>query len=153
MIERRNYKQSRLSLLKKTPSSSTPLPLQNPLTFSEQKRLSVLAYPNESSGGLYEGYFDDHFGKCFCPLLINRIAFGSPHSRSYQSGVGQRPAKSLRSRTPFRIQKIALHRGSSQSSFSSDPPLVFPTPLSSSARSSRFAKLESPRPVTKIVET
>src|SRR5262245_59303502 len=46
------------------------------------------ARPNQSSGGLYEGYFDDPFGKCFCPLLIDRIAFGSSHSGSYQSGVG-----------------------------------------------------------------
>ena len=33
------------------------------------------AYPNESLGRVYEGHFDDTFGKCFCPLLIDRIAF------------------------------------------------------------------------------
>jgi len=68
-------------------------------------------------GGLYEGYLDDTFGKCFCPLLINRIAFGSPHSGSHEFDVGQRPAKSLGSWTPFRLQKIGLRGGSSHSSF------------------------------------
>jgi hypothetical protein len=58
----------------------------------------------------YEGYFDDTFGKCFCPLLIDRIDFGSQHSGSYQFDVGQRPAKSLGSWTPFRFPKIGLHR-------------------------------------------
>jgi len=43
--------------------------------------------------GFYEGYFDDIFGKCFCPLLIDRINFGSQHSGSYQFDVGQRSAK------------------------------------------------------------
>jgi hypothetical protein len=57
-------------------------------------------------GGLYEGYLDDTFGKCFRPLLIERIAFGSQHSGSYEFDAGQRPAKSLRSWTPFRLQKI-----------------------------------------------
>jgi len=57
-------------------------------------------------GGLYEGYLDDTFGKCFCPLLINRFALGCQHSGSYELDVGQRPAKSLRSWTPFRLQKI-----------------------------------------------
>jgi hypothetical protein len=59
-------------------------------------------------GVLYEGYLDDTFGKCFCPLLINRIAFGSQHSGSHEFDVGQRPAKSLGSWTPFRLQKIGL---------------------------------------------
>jgi hypothetical protein len=47
------------------------------------------AYPNESLGRFYEGYLDDTFGKCFCPLLIDRIAFGSQHSGSYEFDVGQ----------------------------------------------------------------
>lgn len=59
-------------------------------------------------GGLYEGYFDDAFGNCFCHLLIDRVAFGSPHSGSYKYDVGQRPAKSLGTGTSFRLQKIAL---------------------------------------------
>ena len=59
-------------------------------------------------GSAYEGYLDDTFGKCFCPLLINRIAFGSQHSGSHEFDVGQRPAKSLGSWTPFRLQKIGL---------------------------------------------
>jgi hypothetical protein len=69
-------------------------------------------------GGLYEGYLDDTFGECFCPLLINRITFGSQHSGLHEFDVGQRPAKSLGSWTPFRLQKIGLRRGSSHSSFS-----------------------------------
>jgi hypothetical protein len=57
-------------------------------------------------GGLYEGYLDDTLGQCFCPLLINRLAFGCQHSGSYKLDVGQRPAKSLGSWTPFRLKKI-----------------------------------------------
>ena len=57
-------------------------------------------------GGLYEGYLDDTLGQCFCPLLINRLAFGCQHSGSYKLDVGQRPAKSLGSWTPFRLQTI-----------------------------------------------
>jgi hypothetical protein len=57
-------------------------------------------------GGLYEGYLDDTLGQCFCPLLINRLALGRQHSGSYELDVGQRPAKSLRSWTPFRLEKI-----------------------------------------------
>jgi hypothetical protein len=76
----------------------------------------------------YEGFLDDTFGKSFCPLLIDRIAFGSQHSGSYQFDVGQRPAKSLGSWTPFRLQKIGytefLHTHPSRS-FSWDPPLLF----------------------------
>jgi len=60
-------------------------------------------------GGLYEGYFDDTFGKCFCPLLIDRIDLSNQHSGSYEFDIGQRPAKSLRSWTAFRLQKIGLH--------------------------------------------
>src|SRR5262245_59289590 len=33
------------------------------------------------SGRLCEGYVDDAFRECFGPLLIDRIAFGSPHPR------------------------------------------------------------------------
>jgi hypothetical protein len=81
-----------------------------------------------SREGLYEGYFDDAFGECFCPFLIDRIAFGSPHSGLHEFDVGQRPAKSLGSWTPFRLQKIGytevLHTHSSRS-FSWDPPLLF----------------------------
>ena len=57
-------------------------------------------------GGLYEGYLDDTLGKCFRPLLINRLALGCQHFGSHGLDVGQRPAKSLRSWTPFRLQKI-----------------------------------------------
>ena len=57
-------------------------------------------------GGLYEGYLDDTLGKCFRPLLINRLALGCQHFGSHGLDVGQRPAKSLRSWTPFRFQKI-----------------------------------------------
>jgi hypothetical protein len=57
-------------------------------------------------GRLYEGYLDDNFGKRFCPFLIDRIAFGSQHSGLHEFDVGQRPAKSLGSWTPFRFQKI-----------------------------------------------
>ena len=67
------------------------------------------AYTSKSLGGLYEGYFDDPFGKCFRSFLTDRIAFGGRSSGSYEFGLGQRPAKSLRSRTPFRLQKIGLH--------------------------------------------
>jgi hypothetical protein len=58
-------------------------------------------------GGLYEGYFDDTVGKCFCPLLIDRIDFGSQHSGLHEFDVGQRPTESLGSWTPFRLQKIS----------------------------------------------
>jgi hypothetical protein len=57
-------------------------------------------------GGLYERYLDDTLGQCLCPLLINRLALGCQHSGSYELDVGQRPAKSLGSWTPFRFQKI-----------------------------------------------
>jgi hypothetical protein len=60
-------------------------------------------------GGLYEGYLDDTLGQCFCPLLINRITLGSQHSGLDEFDVGQRPAKSLRSWTLLRLQKIGLH--------------------------------------------
>jgi hypothetical protein len=60
-----------------------------------------------SWGGLYEGYFDDNFGKRFCPFLLDRIAFGSQHSGLHEFDVGQRPTESLGSWTPFRFQKIA----------------------------------------------
>ena len=72
-------------------------------------RRKDLAFRALGEGGLYEGYFDDTFGKCFCPLLIDHIDFGSQHSGSYEFDVGQRPAKSLRSWTAFRLQKIGLH--------------------------------------------
>jgi len=52
------------------------LPLYEERESSQEPSLS------RSRGGLYEGFFDDTFGKCFCPLLIDRIAFGSPHSGS-----------------------------------------------------------------------
>jgi hypothetical protein len=42
------------------------------------------AYPNENLGRAYEGYFDDPFDKCFCPLLTAGIDFGSQDSRSYE---------------------------------------------------------------------
>ena len=57
-------------------------------------------------GGLYEGYLDDTLGKCFRPLLINRLALGCQHFGSHGLDAGQRPAKSLGSWTPFRFQKI-----------------------------------------------
>jgi hypothetical protein len=56
--------------------------------------------------GFYEGYLDDTLGQCFCPFLIDRITLGSQHSGLDELDVGQRPAKSLRSWTPFRLQKI-----------------------------------------------
>src|SRR4029450_9859466 len=74
----------------------------------EERQSSQEPGLSRSRGGLYEGYFDDIFGKCFCPLLIDRIAFGSQHFGSYEFAVGQRPAKSLRSWTPVRLQKIGF---------------------------------------------
>jgi len=59
-------------------------------------------------GGLYEGYLDHPFGNCFRSLLIDRIAFGSRSSGSYEFDLGQQLGKSLRSRTPFRLQKIGV---------------------------------------------
>jgi len=80
------------------------------------------------SGRPYEGYLDDTFGECFCPLLIDHIDLCIQHSGSYKFDVGQRSAKSLGSWTPFRLQKIGytevLHTHSSRS-FSWDPPLLF----------------------------
>ena len=80
------------------------------------------------SGRPYEGYLDDTFGECFCPLLIDHIDLCIQHSGSYKFDVGQRSAKSLGSWTPFRLQKIGytevLHTHPSRS-FSWDPPLLF----------------------------
>src|SRR4029453_3410541 len=71
----------------------------------EERQSSQEPSLSRSRGGLYEGFFDDSFGKCFCPLLIDRIAFGTPHSGSYQFDIEQRSAKSLKSRTPFYFKK------------------------------------------------
>lgn len=59
-----------------------------------------------SCRGFYEGYLDDTFGKCFCSLLIDRIALSSQHPGLHEFDVGQRPAESLGPWTPFRFQKI-----------------------------------------------
>jgi hypothetical protein len=37
------------------------------------------------------------------------LILSSQHSGSYEFDIGQRPAKSLRSWTAFRLQKIGLH--------------------------------------------
>ena len=44
---------------------------------------------SRSRGGLYEGFFDDTFGKCFCSLLIDRIALSSQHPGLHEFNVGQ----------------------------------------------------------------
>lgn len=54
--------------------------LGNALTFFARKRLQALRAQTKAWGGLYEGYLDDPFGKCFRPFLVDRIAFRSPHS-------------------------------------------------------------------------
>jgi hypothetical protein len=78
--------------------------------FTERDRRRTEPIFRALGGGLYEGYLDDTFSNCFCSVLIDRIALGSQHSGLHELDVGQRPAKSLGSWTPFRFQKIRLHR-------------------------------------------